>query len=45
MERQVNLEIIVKIGLPEAEVSGTISRLEHFNGVFDNLLKAEYREE
>lgn len=45
MERQVNLEIIANIFLLKAEVSGTIGLSEHFNSIFDNLLKAEYRQE
>lgn len=45
MERQVNLEIIANIFLLKAEVSGTISLSEQFNSIFDNLLKAEYRQE
>lgn len=45
MERQVNVEIIAKICLHEAEVAGNISWSEYFNSIFDNLLKAECRQQ
>ena len=42
MERQLNPELIGKICLFGAEFNRTISWEQHFNGYFDDLLKAEY---
>ena len=45
MERQVSPEIIAKNCLFGEEDDGTISWQQHFSGNFDELLKAECRQE